>query len=85
MTTKGNAALVMWSGVDELLITPPVWQALGKVVTLVDDAPIDPMAVDPADLEAVEYLIGGWGAPSWMRPRSTGCPPSGCWPTAPAP
>ncbi|MFZ2345560.1 MAG: hydroxyacid dehydrogenase, partial [Candidatus Microthrix parvicella] len=59
---RGNAALLMWPGVDEMLLTPQVRQALAEVVTLVDDAPIDVMGAPAADLESVEVLIGGWGA-----------------------
>ena len=62
MAKRGNAALLMWPGVDEMLLTPQVRQALAEVVTLVDDAPIDVMGAPAADLESVEVLIGGWGA-----------------------
>ncbi|MGB4747450.1 MAG: hydroxyacid dehydrogenase, partial [Candidatus Microthrix parvicella] len=62
MVKRGNAALLMWPGVDEMLLTPQVRQALAEVVTLVDDAPIDVMGAPAADLESVEVLIGGWGA-----------------------
>ena len=61
MTTRPNAALIMWPGVDDLVITPQVRAALAQVVTLVDDAPIDLMSTPLAELEAVEVLIGSWG------------------------
>jgi phosphoglycerate dehydrogenase-like enzyme len=61
MTTRPNAALIMWPGVDDLVITPPVRAALAQVVTLIDDAPIDLMSTPLAELEAVEVLIGSWG------------------------
>lgn len=62
MAKQGKAALLMWPGVDEMVLTPPVREALAGVVTLVDDAPIDVMTAPAADLESVEVLIGGWGA-----------------------
>jgi hypothetical protein len=43
MTTRPSAALIMWPGVDDLVITPPVRAALAELVTLVDEAPIDLM------------------------------------------
>ena len=61
MSTRPHAALVMWPGVEEMVITPPVRAALAELVTLIDDAPIDVMAAPLADLESVEVLIGGWG------------------------
>lgn len=61
MTTRPHAALVMWPGVDEMVITAPVRAALDELVTLIDDAPIDVMDAPLADLESVEVLIGGWG------------------------
>ena len=51
----------MWPGVEDLVIAAPVRAALGELVTLIDDAPIDVMTTPLADLESVEVLIGGWG------------------------
>jgi phosphoglycerate dehydrogenase-like enzyme len=59
---SGNAALLMWPGVDEMLLTRMVRDELAEVVTLIDDGPIDLMATPPGDLANIEVLIGGWGA-----------------------
>ena len=57
MTTRPNAALIMWPGVDDLVITPQVRAALAQVVTLVDDAPIDLMSTPLAELVCLDVLI----------------------------
>jgi hypothetical protein len=51
MTTRPSAALIMWPGIDDLVITPPVRAELAELVTLIDEAPIDLMKTSPADLE----------------------------------
>ncbi len=61
MTTRPSAALIMWPGIDDLVITPPVRAELAELVTLIDEAPIDLMKTSSADLEPVEVLIGSWG------------------------
>src|SRR5439155_1535745 len=56
-----KAALAMWSGVEELVLTPTARAELECLVELVAPTAVDLNALDADMLEKIEILVGSWG------------------------
>jgi phosphoglycerate dehydrogenase-like enzyme len=58
---RPKAALAMWPGVEELVLTPAARVELATLVELVAPTAVDVNTLDANVLGEIEILLGGWG------------------------